>query len=153
MGKKNKQTWKSLLSEKHLLRKPIHFSVKNTANNADTWGFTQQSFQHLYRTAKFIWIPSWLRFWQHKFIDINVTAYFARKNTAQIHRYWQQHISPGKIQHKFTDISNSTFRQKKYSTNSHIGNSIFHQESSNAAVKFSDGFTPYSLFSLNGKEQ
>ena len=42
-----KKIRKSLLSEKHLLGKPIHFSVKNTANNADTCGFTQQFFQHL----------------------------------------------------------------------------------------------------------
>ena len=39
---------------KHLFGKPVHFSVKNTANNADTWGFIQQYFQHLYRTANSI---------------------------------------------------------------------------------------------------
>ena len=49
-----KMIWKSLLGEKHLLGKPVHFSVKNTANNADTWGFIQQFFQHLYRTANSI---------------------------------------------------------------------------------------------------
>ena len=31
-----KKIWKSLLNEKHLLGKPVPFSVKNTANNADT---------------------------------------------------------------------------------------------------------------------
>ena len=36
-----KKIWKSLLGEKYLLGKPVHFSVKNTANNADTWGFIQ----------------------------------------------------------------------------------------------------------------
>ena len=36
-----KKIWKSLLGEKHLLRKPVHFSVK-------------QFFQHLYRTANSI---------------------------------------------------------------------------------------------------
>ena len=30
------KNWKSLLGEKYLLGKPVHFSVKNTANNADT---------------------------------------------------------------------------------------------------------------------
>ena len=30
-----KKIWKSLLGEKYLLGKPIHFFVKNTANNAD----------------------------------------------------------------------------------------------------------------------
>ena len=49
-----KKIWKSLLGEKHLLGKPVHFSVKNTSNNADTWGFIQQFFQHLYRTANSI---------------------------------------------------------------------------------------------------
>ena len=33
-----KKIWKSLLGEKHLLGNPVHFSVKNTANNADTGG-------------------------------------------------------------------------------------------------------------------
>ena len=33
-----KKVWKSLLGEKHPLGKPVHFSIKNTANNADTWG-------------------------------------------------------------------------------------------------------------------
>ena len=46
-----KKIWKSLLGEKHLLGKPVHFSVKNTANNVDTWKFIQQIFQHLYRTV------------------------------------------------------------------------------------------------------
>ena len=42
------------LGEKYLLGKPVPFSVKNTANNADPWGFIQQFFQHLYRTANSI---------------------------------------------------------------------------------------------------
>ena len=33
----DKKIWKSLLGEKHLLGKPIHFSINNTANSADTW--------------------------------------------------------------------------------------------------------------------
>ena len=65
-----KNFWKSLLGEKYFLGKPVHFSVQNTTNNAYTWVFIQQSFQHLYRTAKFKWIPSWLRSRQHKFINI-----------------------------------------------------------------------------------
>ena len=64
-----KKIWKSLLGEKHLLGKPTHFSVKNTANNADTWGFIRQFFQHLYRTA-------------------NSNGHFmAKVEAAQIHRY------------------------------------------------------------------
>ena len=59
-----KKIWKSLFGEKHLLGKPVHFSVKNTANNADTWGFIQQSFQHSCRTANSIETR------QHKFSDI-----------------------------------------------------------------------------------
>ena len=39
-----KKNWKSLLGEKHLLGKPVPFSVKNTANNADTLWFIQHSF-------------------------------------------------------------------------------------------------------------
>ena len=31
-----KKIWKSLLGEKYLLGKSVHFSVKNTANNTDT---------------------------------------------------------------------------------------------------------------------
>ena len=34
-----KKEWKSLLDENYLLGKLVHFSIKNTANNADTWGF------------------------------------------------------------------------------------------------------------------
>ena len=49
-----KKIWKSLLGEKHLLGKLFHFFLKNTANNADTLGFTQQFFQYLYRTANSI---------------------------------------------------------------------------------------------------
>ena len=49
-----KKIWKSRLGENYLLGKPVHFSVKNTANNADTWGFIQQIFQHLYWTANSI---------------------------------------------------------------------------------------------------
>ena len=40
--------------EESLRRKPVYFSLKNTANNVDTWGFIQQFFQHLYRTANSI---------------------------------------------------------------------------------------------------
>ena len=46
-----KKIWKSLLGKKHLLEKPVHFSIKSTANNADTWGLIQQFFPRLYRTA------------------------------------------------------------------------------------------------------
>ena len=49
-----KKIWKRLLGENHLLGKPVHFSVKNTPNNTDTWGFIQQFFQHLYKTANSI---------------------------------------------------------------------------------------------------
>ena len=37
-----KKIWKGLLGKKYLLGKPVHFSIKNTTNNADTWGFIQQ---------------------------------------------------------------------------------------------------------------
>ena len=64
-----KKIWKSLLGEKHILGKSVHFSVKNTVNNADTWGFIQQFFQHLYGTANsIIHLIVWLR--QHEFSDI-----------------------------------------------------------------------------------
>ena len=49
-----KKIWKSLLGENYLLGKTVHFSVKNRANNADTWRFIQQLLQHLYRTANSI---------------------------------------------------------------------------------------------------
>ena len=76
-----KKIWKSLLGEKHLLGKPFHFSIKNTANNADTWGFIQQFFQLLYRTAN------------------SNGHHMVKVETAQILRYRQQHISPGRIQY------------------------------------------------------
>ena len=38
------------LRRKTSLGKTVHFFVKNTANNADTWGFIPQFFQHLYWT-------------------------------------------------------------------------------------------------------
>ena len=76
-----KKIWKSLLDEKYLLGKPVHFSVENTVNNVDTWGFIRQFFQHLYRTANsIVHLVVWIE-------------------TAQILRYRQQYISPGRIQH------------------------------------------------------
>ena len=74
-----KKIWKSLLGKKYLLGKSVHFSVKNTANNANTWGFIQQFLQHLYWTANSI-VMVWVE-------------------PAQIHKYKRQHISPGRIQH------------------------------------------------------
>ena len=63
------------LRRKHLLEKPVHFSIKNTANNADTCGFIQQFFQHLYRTANsIVHLMVWIK-------------------TAEILWYRQQHIS------------------------------------------------------------
>ena len=64
-----KKIWKSLFGEKHLFGKLVHVSVKNTANNADTWGFIQQFFQYLYRTAYSV---------VHRVVWVK---------TAQIHRY------------------------------------------------------------------
>ena len=75
-----KKIWKSLLGEKRLLGKPVHFSVKNIANNTDAWGLTQQLFRHLYRTA-------------------NSNGYLVVKvATAKILWYRQLHISPRRIQ-------------------------------------------------------
>ena len=51
---RKKKILKSFLGEKHLLGKPVQFSVKNTANNVDTWGFIQYFFQQLYRKANSI---------------------------------------------------------------------------------------------------
>ena len=74
-----KKIWKSLLGQKHLLGKSVHFSIKNTANNADTWEFIQQFFQHLYRTANsIVHLMVWVK-------------------TAQILWYRQQHISLGEV--------------------------------------------------------
>ena len=106
-----KKIWKNLFGEKHLWGKCVHFSAKNTANNADTWEFILQFLQHLYRTA-------------------NSTGHLVVKfETAQIHRYFSrnsQHISPEKIllssvvleylmikvkQHEFMDIGYSIFLQ------------------------------------------
>ena len=60
---------KSLLGEKHLLGKPVHFFLKNTTNNADIWGFIQQSFHHLYMTANSIDTR------QYKFSDIGNSTF------------------------------------------------------------------------------
>ena len=64
-----KKISKSLLGEKHLLGKPVHFPIKNTENNADTWGFIQQYFQHLYRTANSI-VHLMVEWRHHKFSDL-----------------------------------------------------------------------------------
>ena len=74
-----KKIWKSFLGEKYLSRKPVHFSIKNTANNADNWGFIQQFFQHLYWTAN------------------SIVHLMVCDETTQILSYEQQHISPGRI--------------------------------------------------------
>ena len=84
----------------------------------------------------------------------------------QIHLYtsWSE-----SRQHKFLDIDSSTFPPKEYSTAAlfwntlwlksrqhkftDISNSIFLQERSSTATKFFEEFTPYSLFSLNCREQ
>ena len=71
--------WKSLLGENYLLRKPVHFSAKITANNAVTLRFIQRFLQHLYKIA-----------------NPTVMVWFG---ATQIHRYRQQHIWPGRIQH------------------------------------------------------
>ena len=78
---RKKKTFESLLGEKYFLGKPVHILVKNTANNADTWGFIQQFFQHLYRTANLL---------VHLIVWIE---------TAEIHWYRLQHILQGRIQH------------------------------------------------------
>ena len=70
---------------------------------------------------------------------------------------------------KSSDIGNSTFHLEEYSTTEQfwntlwtnsrqhkftdIGNSIFLQVRSSIAAKLSVGFIPYSLFSLNYREQ
>ena len=130
-----KKIWKSLLGKKHLLGKTVHFSVKNTANNADTRGIIQQFFQHLYRTAN------------------SIVHLMVRVKTAQILWYRQQYIYLRRIQLSrvvLMDISWLNLRQHKFTD---TGNSIFLQERSSTAAKFSEGFTPYSLFFLNCREQ
>ena len=119
-----KKFWKSLFGEKHFLGKPIHFTIKNTLNNVDTWGFILQFFQHLYRIANSIVT---LRVWV---------------KTAQILWYRQQHISLKRIQLSrvvLIDTSWSKSRQHKFTD---IGNNIFLQESSSIAAKFFEGFIP-----------
>ena len=69
-----KKIWKSLLGEKHLVGKPVHFSVKNIANNADTRRFIQHFFHHLYRTAN------------------SIVHFMVWVKTAQILIYRQHHI-------------------------------------------------------------
>ena len=89
-----KKDFGSLLGEKHLLGKPVHFYVKNTANNADTWGFIQQFFQNLYRTANSIETR------QHKFSDIGNSTF--RQEEYSTAEFWK--ISQLKlIQDKFND--------------------------------------------------
>ena len=39
-----KKIWKGLLGEKHLLGKLVYLFVKNTVNEADTWGSFSNSF-------------------------------------------------------------------------------------------------------------
>ena len=73
--------WKSFLGEQYHWGKHVHFSVKNTVNNVDTWEFIQQFFQHLY------WIAN-------SIIHLMVWV-----ETAQILWYRLQHIPPRRIQH------------------------------------------------------
>ena len=101
------------LGEKYLSGKPVHFSVKNTANDADTWGFIQQFFQHLYWTANSIVYlinrvetENILRYRQQHISpeEYSTAGKFywqlvVKVETAQIHRYRQQHISLGEVQH------------------------------------------------------
>ena len=93
--------WKSLLGENHLLGKPIHFSVKNTSNNADTWGFIQQFFQQIQKDT------SWLRSRQHKFSDIGDIT-FRQEEYGTGEQFWNTSWAKSR-QHKFTDIGNSIF--------------------------------------------
>ena len=130
-----KKIWKSLLDEKYRLGKPVHFSTKNTANKADTWGFIQQFLQHLYRTANsIIHLMVWVE-------------------TAQILRYRQQHISLKRIQYSRAVLMDNSWLKSSQHKFTDIGNSIFLQERSSTAAKFSGGFTPYSLFPLNCRKQ
>ena len=65
-----KKIWKNLLDEKHFLGKAIHFFVKNTANNEDTWGFIQQSFSNPFSTCigqQIQLFTLWSESRQHKF--------------------------------------------------------------------------------------
>ena len=68
MGKK----WKSLLGEKHILGKPVHFPVYNTANKADTWGFIQQFFLCI---GQQIQLFSWSDSRQNKFLGIGNSTF------------------------------------------------------------------------------
>ena len=128
-----KKIWKSFVGEKHLFGKPVHFSVMDTENNADTLGIIQQFFQLLYRTANsIVHLMVWVK-------------------AAQI--LWYKHITQRRIQLSRTvliDTSWSKLEQHKFTD---IDNSIFLQERSSTAATFSDGFTPYSLFSLYCREQ
>ena len=38
-----KMIWKSLLGEKHILEKPVHYFVKNTANKVDSTCIGQEN--------------------------------------------------------------------------------------------------------------
>ena len=111
-----KRIWKSLLDEKHLLGKLVQFSIKNTANNADIWGFIQQLFRHLYKTANsivnlMVWVKTAQILWyRQQYISLRriqhtriVLGHLVVKvQTSQLHRCRQQpvgNISPGEVQH------------------------------------------------------
>ena len=71
MNEKIKKIWMSLLGEKHLMGKPVHFSINKTANNADTWGPFNKSFS----TCIGQQIQSWSESKQHKFSDLGNSTF------------------------------------------------------------------------------
>ena len=103
-------------------------------NNADTRGSFSNSFSTCIGLQIQLFI-SWLKPRQLKMSDTdNSTFHLEEYSTAQQSRVVVEHqVKPT----KFTDLSNS----------------IFLRESSRMAPKFSEGFTPYSLFSFYSWEE
>ena len=79
-----KNIWKSLFGENHLLGKPVHFSVKNTVNNADTREFNSFSTCTGLQIHLF---TSWLRLRQHKFSNIG-NSIFLREEYSTAEYFW-----------------------------------------------------------------
>ena len=82
------------------------------------------------------WNTSWSESRKHKFSGFR-----------------QQHISLRRIQLSRAALMDTSWLKSRLCKFTDIGNSIFLQERSSIAAEFSEGFTPYSLFSLNCREQ
>ena len=115
-------------------KKECYMNGKKDLEESLMW-FIQQFNQHLYWTANSI---------------VHLIVWVKRP---QILRYRQQYISLRRIQHNRAVLMDTSWLKSRKHKFKDKGKSIFLQERSSTAATFSEGFTPYSLFYLNCREQ